>query len=259
MTICNTTTLNNQSCHLVLAPVLALTPSKLRLNNKRTAVNGVNNSVTRAEGEMRPSAGVPNSLATTGKVVVLRVDIEVCDLLDLAAVGVLGDGADIKDTETSLVVGLVGKTLVDELVVVDGADGGLVVAGVLGLLQVGDVPDVSNGEAVLGGRVGSGAVGVELTLVKLVVHNKMSLPHGIENPALVGVGGTDVRSAGDDLSGLGAVLVGHIIDGEGVLVVAIADISAEVLFVRAYREGFKSACCLRRYLVFYPLATYLCR
>jgi hypothetical protein len=243
----------------VLAPVLALTPSKLRLHNKRTTVNGVDNSVTRAESEMRPSARVPNSLSATRKVVVLREDIEESDLFDLAAVGVLGNGAHIKDTETGLVVGLVGETFVDVLVVVNRSNRALVIARVLGLLQVGDVPDVSDREAVPGGRVGSGAVGVELTLVKLVVHNEVSLPHGVENPALVGVGGTDVRSAGDDLSGLGAVLVGRIVDGEGVLVVAVADISAEVLFVRAYREGFKSACCLTRYLGFYSLVTYLCK
>jgi len=218
---------------LVLAPVLALAPAELGLDNEGTTVNGVNDGVAGVEGEVAPGTRVPDSRATTGKLIVLREDIEVGNLLDLAAVGVLGNGADIEDTETGLVVGLVGETLVDELVVVDGAGGGLVVTGVLGLLKVGDVPDVGDRETVLGGRVGGSAGRVDLTLVKLIVHDKVSLPHGVENPALVGVRGTDVGSARDDLSGVGTVLVGHIVDGESVLVVAVADVTAEVLLVRS--------------------------
>jgi hypothetical protein len=107
-----------------------------------------------------------------------------------------------------------------ELVVIDGAGGGLVVTRVLGVLKAGDVPDVGDGEAVLGRGVGCSAIGVNLTLVKLVVHDKVCLPHGVENPALVSVRRTDVRSARNDLSGVGAVLVSHIVDGEGILVVA---------------------------------------
>lgn len=216
---------------LVLAPVLALAPAELGLDNEGTTVDGVDNSVARVESEVAPGARVPDSRATTGKLIVLREDIKVGDLLDLAAVGVLGDGADVKDAETGLVVGLVGETLVDELVVVDGAGGGLIVTGVLGLLEVGDVPDVCDRETVLGGRVGGSAGGVDFTLVKLIVHDKVGLPHGVEDPALVGVGCADVRSARDDLSGVGAVLVGHIVDGEGVLVVAVADVTAKVLLV----------------------------
>ena len=68
---------------------------------------------------MAPGTRVPNSRATARKLIILRVDVEESNLLNLAAVGVLGDGADVKDTETGLVVGLVGETLVDELVVVE--------------------------------------------------------------------------------------------------------------------------------------------
>lgn len=235
MTMCITTTAksSNQANSLVLAPVLALAPAELRLDNERTTVDGVDHSVAGAESEVAPSARVPNSRATTGKLIVLRVDVEESNLLDLAAVGVLGDGADIKDTETSLVVGLVGETFVDELVVVDGAGGRLVVAGVLGLLQAGDVPDVGDRETILGWRVGCSTRGVDLTLVKLVVHNEVSLPHRVEDPALVSVRCTDVRSTRDDLAGFGTVLVGDIVDGEGVLVVTVADIAAKVLLVGA--------------------------
>lgn len=218
---------------LVPAPVLALAPAELGLDDEGTTIDRVNHSVARTKGEVAPGTRVPDSRATTGKLIILREDVEVSDLLDLAAIGELGNGADVKDTETGLVVGLVGKTLVDELVVVDGAGGGLVVTGVLGLLKVGDIPDVGDREAVLGGRVGGGAGGVDLTLVELIVHDKVSLPHGVKNPALVSVGSADVGSARDDLSGLGTVLVGDIVDGEGVLVVAVADVTAKVLLVRS--------------------------
>ena len=231
-----------QLSSLVLAPVLALAPAELGLDNEGTTVNSVDDSVTGVEGEVAPGARVPDSRATTGKLIILREDIEVGNLLDLAAVGVLGNGADIEDTETGLVVGLVGETLVDELVVVDGAGSGLVVTSVLGLLKVGDVPDVGDRETVLGGRVGGSAGRVDLTLVKLIVHDKVCLPHGVENPALVGVGCTDVGSARDDLSGVGTILVGHIVDGEGVLVVAIADVTAEIFLVRSAVHNALSVC-----------------
>ena len=180
---------------------------------------------------MRPCTCVPECLTTAGNSIIAREDIEVSDLLNAASIRVAGNGADVEDTQTGLVVGLVRKTIVDELVVVDGAGGGLIVTGVLGLLEVGDVPDVCDRETVLGGRVGGSAGGVDFTLVKLIVHDKVGLPHGVEDPALVGVRCTDVGSARDDLSGVGAVLVGHIVDGESVLVVTVADITAEVFLV----------------------------
>jgi hypothetical protein len=50
---------------------------------------------------------------------------------------------------------------------------------------------------------------------------------------LVGVRGSDVGGARDDSAGFGAVLVGYVVDGQGVLVVAVADVAAEVLLVGA--------------------------
>ena len=49
----------------------------------------------------------------------------------------------------------------------------------------------------------------------------------------MGVRGSDVGGARNDLSGLGAVLVGYIVDGQGVLVSTVADVAAEVLLVGA--------------------------
>jgi len=225
-------------CSLVLTPVLALTPPltlNIRLlNNKDTTVNSVDNNVARLKGVSRPGASVPESVTAAGLDIIRRVDVKVSNLFDLGAVGELGDAGDVEDAEAGLVVGLVVKTVVDVLVVVDGAGRGLVVAGDDGRLEVLDVPDVGHGEAVLGGRVNGSAVGVDLALVELIVHDDVGLPHGIENPALMGVGSTDVRSARDDCTSVTeANLVGDVVDGQGVLVVAVANVTAVVLLVRS--------------------------
>jgi hypothetical protein len=129
---------------------------------------------------------------------------------------------------------LVVKTVVDVLVVVDRAGGGLVVAGDDGLLKVLDVPNVGHSETIFGGTVNSSAVGVDLALVKLIVHDDVSLPVGVENPTLMGVGSSDVGCARDDgTSVTETLLVGDVVDGQGVLVVTVADVTAVVLLVRS--------------------------
>ena len=223
---------------LVLVPVLSTTPLPALdislLDNKDTTVNGVDDNESRLEGVGRPGTSVPESVTTAGLDIVRRVNVKVGNLLDLGTVGELGDAGNVEDTETGLVVGLVVKTVVDVLVVVDGTGGGLVVAGDNGLLEALDVPDVRHGEAVLGGTVNSSAVGVDLALVKLIVHDDVGLPEGIENPALMGVGGSDVGCARDDgTSVTETLLVGDVVDGQSVLVVAVADVTAVVLLVRS--------------------------
>ena len=52
---------------LILAPVLALAPAELGLDNEGTTVNGVNNSVAGVEGEVAPGTRVPDSRATAGR------------------------------------------------------------------------------------------------------------------------------------------------------------------------------------------------
>lgn len=215
----------------MLTVVLALALTPLRLNNKRTAVNGVDDRVSTGEGEVRPGTRVPERITATRLGIVTGVDVKVGDFLDLGAVGELGDGRDVEDAETGLVVGLEGEAVVDELVVVDHAGGGLVVAGDLGGFEVLDVPDVGDCVTVLGGRADGGAVGVDLALVELVVHDDVSLPHLVGDPALVSVGSTNVGSARDDGASANALLVGDVVDGQGVLVVAVADIFAIVLLM----------------------------
>lgn len=228
------TTINHNIIHhiLVLPKVLALAAPKLRLDNKRTTIDRVDDREPAGESVVGPGTRIPEGLTASGKRVVAGEDVEVGDLLDAAAVGVARDGADVEDAQTGLVVGLVGEAVVDELIVVDGAGGGLVVAGVLGGFEVGDVPDVCGWVAVLGDGVGVGfGAVVDLALVELVVHDKVGLPVGVEDPALVGVGRALVGCAGDDGGGVEALLVGDVVDGQGVFVVAVADVTAVVLLV----------------------------
>lgn len=106
----------------------------------------------------------------------------------------------------------------DELVVVDGAGGGFVEAGVYGVFEVGDVPlermlvrwsciwrviawyvdftyDVGYWEAVEGRGVGRRAVWINFSLVELVVHDEVGLPIQIEDPTLVRVASSCIRGA----------------------------------------------------------------
>lgn len=117
---------------------------------------------------------------------------------------------------------LVDVAVLDVLVVVDGLCGVLEETGLLGLLEITDVPDESNGVTV-------GARASTVSLVELIVEDKELLVLGVKNPALVSVRSTLVRNLGDDVGDVG--LVSHIVDGEGILVVSVADITALVTLV----------------------------
>lgn len=86
---------------------------------------------------------------------------------------------------------------------VDGDAGVLVVASLLGVLEVTDVPDEGGGVAV-------GTRAAAVNLVVLVVQDEELLVLGVEHPALVGVGGTLIAGDGDEG---GVLLVGDIVDG----------------------------------------------
>jgi hypothetical protein len=241
--------MSDQGQALVLAPVLALTPLRTLnislLDNKDTTVNGVDDNKARLESVRRPGTSIPERITATGLDIIRRVDVKVSDLLDLGAVGELWNGGDVEETETGLVVGLVGQTVVDVLVVVNGAGCGLVVTGHGGLFEVLDVPDVGHREPVLSGRVDSGAVRVDLALVELIVHDEMGLPHGIQNPTLMCVRSPNIGSARDDRTSVTETLfVGDVVDGQGILVVTVADITAVVLLVGATVDDALSIVCV---------------
>jgi hypothetical protein len=114
------------------------------------------------------------------------------------------------------------------LVVVDRSLGRLIETGVDGSLEVADVEDVGGGVVDETAELSCGGAGL-VQLVELVVEEESS--HGfVDDPALVRVGVADVGGFADDD---GVLLVGCVVDGQGVLVVAEADLLAEVLFVGA--------------------------
>lgn len=119
-------------------------------------------------------------------------------------------------------------TTYDKLVVVDGSYSRFVVSGVDGILEVGDVEDVGHWQTIQSGTVGVDARGVDLSLVEFIVEHQMGLPHGVDDPSLVRVCRSGIRCSGDDGASVCPVLVGHIVNGQGVFVVAIADVSAVV-------------------------------
>lgn len=101
---------------------------------------------------------------------------------------------------------------------VDRLLAGLVVAREHGLGQRADVEDEGDRETILGGAR-------PVRLVELVVEDEELLVVAVEHPALVRVRRAGVRGARDDR---GRVLVGDVVDGECVFVVAVADVPTGV-------------------------------
>lgn len=166
---------------------------------------------------MRPGAS-ERHVAAAGLGIVIGEDVEEGNLLDTLAGRVAGHGGDVENAETSAVVGLEGQAVVHVLIVVDGTNRGLVDTGLLWCAEVTDVPDISGREAVRGR---SSAI----FLIQLVIKQEVLLVVGVEDDALVRVGRASVASPGDDgRSGL----VSDVVDGQRVLVVAIADVAASV-------------------------------
>lgn len=93
--------------------------------------------------------------------------------------------------------------------------------GVERLLQVGDIEDVGGGGIIAAWR------GV-VNLIKLIIQQHVG--HAVvKEPSLMGICESFIADLGDDG---GVLLVGHVVDGEGVLVVAEADFLAAVGPVR---------------------------
>jgi len=113
----------------------------------------------------------------------------------------------------------------DVLVVIDGLLLGSVVTCVDWLFQVANVEDV-------GHRILLSCGTNAIFLVEFVIEHKVLLPVAVENSTLMCVCSADIRSARDDLRGIKTSLVSHIIDGESVFVVAVADIATKVALVR---------------------------
>lgn len=172
---------------------------------------------------MTPRSDIVHDSATWQRII-LGIHIKECHFLNASTSRILLDSAHIQDTKTSSVVRLVSKTVVDVLVVIDTLDFRLVETRVDRLLQVGDVEDVAHRE-LISRRTGA------FFLVDLVIQDQAGLPHWIVDPALVRIGCSNVRRAGDDLCGLRTGFVGYVVDGQGVFIVAVANVLAVVASV----------------------------
>jgi len=152
--------------------------------------------------------------------VILWVNVEEALYRDTGTGGVFADGADVVYPDAVSVIALVGEAIDNVEVVVDA----LVVCGKegaspFGAAKVREVDNVSDGTARRSWSDG-------LLLVKLVVEQDVLVPVALSPPALVAVGGAGVGKRGDDLRGRVAVLQGRIVHGDGVLVVADADVAS---------------------------------
>lgn len=94
------------------------------LGQVAAALDGVDEDEARREHGVRGPGSEHLNHSATGKRVILRVDIEVGNLADTVACGVVGDGCDVVDTETRSVGGLVDEAVLDVLVVVNALVGG---------------------------------------------------------------------------------------------------------------------------------------
>jgi hypothetical protein len=111
------------------------------LDHKATALDRVDEDVARFKVRVGAPAAEEQDHAAALDVIVFRVVVEPAHLADGRAGGVRGDGGQVKDAQASGIVGLVGKAVDDVLVVVNRLGPGLVVASLLGVLEVADIPD----------------------------------------------------------------------------------------------------------------------
>lgn len=115
------------------------------------SLNGVDDDIPTWEQTVaRPTTDERES-STAGSGIIFWVDIEETDFLDASTRGICGNGRDVDDAQAGAVVGLVDFSVRDVLVVVDGDTGGFEEAGLFGVLEVRDVPDVGDGVSVCGG------------------------------------------------------------------------------------------------------------
>lgn len=184
------------------------------------------------EDESRLEVGVAaprseeSNCAAALELIILRVDVKETSLANRVSRRILCDGLDVENSQSGTVIALVQVSVNDVLVVVDGTALALEIAGVVGVLKVTDVEDVSSGQAL------SHGANLGVAFVEFVVKEEVLLPLLVVDYTLVNVLGSRVRGDRDDVGHV-ADLVGGIIDGQCVLVVAIADIASVVALVRA--------------------------
>lgn len=194
-----------------------------------TPLNAVQEDVAALEVRINAPASKKLNRATFG--IISRVAVKEADLFELRTSGILFDGSDIHDAEATAVVGLVREAFEHVLVVVDGFDGRLVNPGMLGFSKIADIEDISCSMPV-------GGLPSLVQLVELVIKQQIRHVLHAGKPALMSVARAHVGSLGDLHRGF---LVGHIDDGQRILVVVEADLASLVLLVGPLVDG--TLCC----------------
>lgn len=190
------------------------------LESKQTTLNAVHNDRTR----LKPGVNTPSTIKLRGRIsIVLGVTVKVCQLLHRATSRIRRNTTGIHHAQPRAIVGLVRNTINDILVVVNGLDRALVLASPDGVGERRNIKNVRGGMGIL-------AILAALDFVQLIIEKEI-LEVRVNVPSLVGVGALAVETlVGDARHDSRLLLVGHIVDGEGVLVVAEADlVTLEVL------------------------------
>jgi hypothetical protein len=196
------------------------------LDDERSTLNSVNKNEARLEAGVRGPGTEESDGSAALILIIFGVHVDETCFTHACASGILRDRGRVDYVQAVTVVGLVEKAIEDVLVVVDGASSASVVPGVHGVLEIADVEDVG-GWQTLGHRANLG-----VTLIKLVVHEEVLLVHFVVDNTLMDVLSTGEGCYRDDVGGV-ANLVRCVVDGDGVFVVAVADVTAFVPLVRA--------------------------
>lgn len=164
----------------------------LGLDNECTAVHRVDQDESTGEATVVAPRAAEFQRTSILKVIILRVGVEPGNLSYTATGRIIRNRRDVQDAETGRVHTLVRVFAKDVLVVIDGLARSLVVACLLGMFKVANVPDESHRAT-----VGSGTAGFNLII--LVIRNEPLLVFCVKDPALVSVRGPLIRSDGHSL------------------------------------------------------------
>lgn len=133
----------------------------LQANNENATLNGIDDDPTTLEQSI--TGPTTNEVYDTTLSVIFGVNIEETNLLHTSTSRVRRNAADIKNTKTGAVVGLIRFTVLDVLVMIDGLLARLVVPSLCRELKGADVPNIGDWEPI--SRRATTAI-----LVVLIVH-----------------------------------------------------------------------------------------
>lgn len=191
--------------------------------SEQTTLNAVHNDSAR----LKPGVNTPSTIKLRGRIsIVLRVTIKVRQLLHRSTSRIRRNTTGIHHAQSRTVVGLVRNAINNILVMVDGPNGTLVLSSPDGVGKRRDVKNVRGGMGVL-------PILAALDFIQLIIEKEI-LEVRVNVPALMGVCTLAVKTfVGDAGHDSRLLLVGHVVDGEGILVVAEADLAALEVLVDA--------------------------